>query len=397
MLDKKKIIIMPALLDHIDLIHEAKRNNYYVISCDNNTYNIGHKHSDEKIHIDLLDVIQILNFAKLNKIHAITTFSTDIGAIPASFIAKKLHLAGSNYEAVKIMASKNLFREFLKNNDFNYPKYQVIKSLNDLEIETIKFPAIIKPVDRAGSKGVGILFSYSDITKRLNNALKHSIEKKVIIEDYIKTQYPQIHGDAIVQNGEIKFICLGDQYFGQGSLAFSPIATVFPTALPEFLTRNIINELTRFITLVNYDNGGLNVELRISESNKLYFIEIAPRFGGNFIPKTISYASNVNMIRNAFLIAVGNRIEIPKNIIVEKTLQFILRSNQEGIYHSYTILNSDSFEILKYYNLKNEGNKISINNGPDNIIAIFIIKPQSHFVITNLINYAENYFKINLM
>ncbi len=49
----------------------------------------------------------------------------------------------------------------------------------------------------------------------------------------------------------------------------------------------------------------MNIEVRIDFHNRAHLIEVAPRFGGNLIPKTISYATGINLIKLAFSLAIG--------------------------------------------------------------------------------------------
>lgn len=389
-------MILPALFDHIDLIKEAKKNNYHVITCDNNPINLGHKYGDSSANISLLDFDNLLEFAEDNCIDAVMAFSTDIAAIPVAYIASKMNLVGNSVSAVEIMANKTLFRSFLRQNNFNTPSFQTVSCYEDIDIDNLLFPIIIKPTDRAGSKGVYIINDVADFKVKFDMSIAFSFEGRVIVEDYIEVNHKQIHGDALVQDGELIFCCLGDQFFGDGIHAFSPIATIFPTTASDKILKEIECELRRFIELVNYQNGGINIEIRVGKDEKIYFIEIAPRFGGNYIPKTINFVCGLNLIKYALDMAVGNKITIPTYRVDGSIFQFILRSKREGVFKSIHVHNNADFEILEHYEIKKTGDIVDINNSVSNIISVYILKVQQSKSIEDIINCDEKYFSIEM-
>ena len=394
--NEKKILIMPALYDHIDLIKEAKKKGYKIVTCDNNPDNEGHMFADIFQNVSLLDIDAVVSMAKTEGITAVTPFSTDIGAIPAAHVAQAMNLVGNPVEAVNIMANKSLFRNFLTTHNFNVPKFQTVSCAEEINFNEINFPSIIKPTDRAGSKGVYVVEDISELKDKLNETLAISFEKKVIVEDYIETEHNQLHGDAIVQDGQLVFCCIGDQYFGKGNMAHSPIATTFPSKVSTDIIKKMKSEIRRFLDLVGYKNGGINIETRVDKNGEIYFIELAPRFGGNSIPKTIGMACNFDIIKCALNIAIGQKVNIPEYKINNNIFQLILRSEREGIFKSVEVIDHKEIEILDCYPVKKTGDYVSLDNGPSNIIAVYIIKASKHTNVKTTINNPRKYFNIKL-
>ncbi|TLX76903.1 ATP-grasp domain-containing protein [Labilibacter sediminis] len=392
----KKILILPALFDHIDIINEAKKQNYKVITCDNVPENPGHKYADESADISLLDIDKLVQFARKNDIDAVSAFSTDIGSLAAAYITDQLNLPGNSLETVSILVNKYRFRCFLKQKGFNCPTFQIAASFEEISQSKINYPSIIKPVDRAGSKGVYKVNNIDELKHKIEKSLSYSFEKRVIIEDYIETDIQHIHGDAIVQNGELIFCCLGDQYFGRGVSRFSPVATVIPSNAPQEFLVDIENNLKRIITEIGYFNGGLNIEVRVDKQGKPFFVEVAPRFGGNFIPTTIGIARGIDIVKCAFDIAVGKKVDLPPLINMKHIFQFSLRSDVEGVFDQVHILRKDRFKILKSFPVKKSGEQITLDNGPSNIISVYIIQAINNEVVKDIIENPFNYFNVEI-
>ncbi|MCU4174511.1 ATP-grasp domain-containing protein [Carboxylicivirga sp. N1Y90] len=391
---KKKIIILPAIFDHIEIVQVAQNMGYEVITCDNLPSNPAHSFGNIAKNVSLLDFDSLCSLAKEYNIDAVAAFSTDIGAISAAHIAKESKLINNPLEVVQTMANKGLFRTFLLQNNFKTPPFQVINSLNELELKELTFPAIIKPIDRAGSKGVCKVSNYTELEDQFEITKSFSFDKKVIVEEYIESGLHHIHGDGIVQNGKLIFLCLGDQFFGSGESKYAPIATSFPSTAPTGILNKIHQELQRFISTVGYENGGINTEIRIKGNNDVYFIEIAPRFGGNYIAKTIGLACNLNIIRYAFLIAIGEKINIPKYTVNDCIFQFSLRAENDGIFKTIKIKNQDKFKVLDSYTLKENGDLIKLGKGPENIISVFILEATNKKIKKDIIHNTLKYFEI---
>ncbi len=393
-----KILIIPALSDHIDLIKEAQNANLTIYTCDNNEKNLAHTYSDKQLNISLLELDQILQIAQNEEISAVSTFSNDLGAIVASYISSKLELPGSCHEAVTMMANKERFRSFLTTNNFHTPSYITLSAIDDSKINKIKFPAIIKPVDRAGSKGVYIVNNQYELQSSLSKSLSYSLSNKVIIEDFIHSNHYQIHGDAIVQNGEIIFCCLGDQYFGMDKQKFYPIATNFPTSLEPLIVKQIISEIQRFIQLSNYTQGGLNIELRICNNNEIYFIELGPRLGGNYIPKAIEKSCNINLPKLSLDLALGKTITFDNKIKYNDSItQFILRTNKNGTLDSVDEIFTHKIKIIDCFPYKKKGDLLLINDGVDSIISVYILKISDNEILIDLVKNTSKYFEIHLL
>ncbi|MBS2209961.1 ATP-grasp domain-containing protein [Carboxylicivirga mesophila] len=394
---KKKILVLPAIFDHVDLIIEAKNNGYHVITCDNQVNNVGHSYSDEVALIDLLDHKSMLKFSLDMGIDAIISFSTDIGAVPAALVADKLQLPGAGYKAVDIMANKDKFRKFQKENGLSFPAYQVVSCYEELDGTTLDFPVVVKPIDRAGSKGVSVVNSLSELKTKLPFAVNLSLKGKVIVERFISSEYHQVHGDVIVQNGEIIFSCLGDQVFNTFGGRCLPIATLFPTSISKRIYDKIISQLQHFVTLVGYKNGGINVEVRVGNAGNICFIELGPRFGGNFIPKTIGLACGINLTRFAINLANGIPISIGNYTVNPRIFQFILRADRLGCFKGVILKNTDEFSVLSEFTQYNINDRIENLDGPSSIVGIYVIEAVTKSLRGRIVENHIDFFEIKIV
>lgn len=118
---QKRILMLGGSYFQVPAIKYAKDSGYYVITCGNLPDNPGHKYSDEYYNISTTDREAILNLAIKIKIDGILAYASDPAAATAAYVSEQLGLPGNSYQSVKTLSEKDLFRDFLRKNNFNVP------------------------------------------------------------------------------------------------------------------------------------------------------------------------------------------------------------------------------------------------------------------------------------
>ena len=272
---KKKILFLGASHAQIPAIKYAKKIGLYVISCDQNKYSPGFKYSDENYRVSTTDIKKVLKISRKLKINGIVSYVSDISAPTAAYVSEKMNLAGNPFKAVNTLVDKELFRNFLKKNNFNYPKFRVFKNKRNLNsfIKKIKLPVFIKPIDSSGSKGVTKVKTYGQINNAIKIALKFSKKKKIIVEKPILRKGNQIAGDGFVINGKLVFRCWGDENFNENLNGIITIGPSFPSKHSEKKFQLVHKETQKLIKLVGIKNGALNFDFIFDDNDNYIFLK----------------------------------------------------------------------------------------------------------------------------
>lgn len=361
---------------HVPLLKRAKERGIYTITCDYIPENVGHQYADEAYYESTTDIEAVLNLAKSCRVDGVMTFNSDPAALTAAYVSEKLGLPTSGYSAVKVMSEKDLFRDFLADNNFNYPKHKSFSSLDSLlaGVDFFSFPVIIKPVDSSGSKGVNIVENIEDLVLQYEQALTYSRSKRVIVEQYIENVGPQLHGDGFVKDGELVFCALGDHHFNEKINNLVPISTTFPSEHSAESINAVKAEVARFIKLVEFKQGGINIEARINNEGKIFLIEVGPRNGGNFTPIVIQKATNFDFVDSALSLALGEHLEkynIKNNGIYG---YLILHSPVDGFLNSIWLSDELNEIVLEKYIYLNTGDKVNSFRGANSAVGVLLVK-----------------------
>src|SRR5690606_25840164 len=107
--------------------------------------------------ISVLEREEILKTCRVIGIHGITTIATDISVPTICYVANQLGLVSNSLYSSIITTNKFTMREALSRAKLRIPKfleYGGADNYHDLVLDRLRFPVIVKPVDRSGSLGV---------------------------------------------------------------------------------------------------------------------------------------------------------------------------------------------------------------------------------------------------
>ena len=128
----KKILILVAGESNLPFIQAAKDLGFYLITCDNNASNPGHKIANENLFIDVYNHEAIIESIKDKNIDGVMSFVSAHGLNTASIISEHYHLKGYSQTALKTLTHKGLFRDFLSRSNLNFPSYQCVDKFDEI-------------------------------------------------------------------------------------------------------------------------------------------------------------------------------------------------------------------------------------------------------------------------
>ena len=392
----KKILFLGGSQFQVPAIKMAKQLGYYIITCDYLPDNPGHQYSDEYHNVSTTDIDKLLSLAIHLKIDGIVAYASDPAAIPAARVAEKLGLPTTNSMAIETLALKHKFRKFLADNNFNTPKAISGKSFDDVAVQLndIKFPVVVKPIDSSGSKGVTVVDTIKEIKQAIEYALSFSKNNMYIIEEYIEKQGYQIAGDGFVYKGKLVFYCFANEHFNKTGNVLVPIGESFPYIRKE-LYRKVATEVQRLLSLLNYDFGAINFDIRIDKDDNVVLMEIGPRNGGNLIPQVIKYATGIDLAQYTLDAAIGKDCNALKQIETKGFYScYMIHSQKEGIFKGEYIDSNFQNNILEKNLFVEIGENIDAFNGSNGTLGTLILKFESEEEMLERMDNMADYYHL---
>lgn len=359
----------------IPAITEAKNRGLHTILADYYPDVPGKNIADEFYNVSTTDLEQILKLARKKDIDFILGYMSDPAALTVAYVSENLGIPGNSFSSVELMTQKEKFRKFQAENGFHTPKFRSFtgNGVSKADFRDFDLPVIVKPVDSSDSKGVFVADNPEDVKQAAIDALHYSRSDRIIIEEFIDSDIANLHGDAFIIDGEMKFCLLGDNLFFSDSHPFKPSSELYPSQQSDRLIRSVEKEVANFIKLSGFRNGPVNIEVRVNSKNKIYIMEIGPRSGGGDTPQAIYHAVGFDMLKATFDWMLNQPVQL--DLYTPKTtVSFIIHSNSPGKFDSIEFDSELSEYIAEVIIYSEPGDQIKSFDEPGSNIGVVILK-----------------------
>jgi biotin carboxylase len=206
---------------------------------------------------------------------AVATMGSDQAVLPTARLAERLGLPGLPVRTAEIVADKRKMRAAFEAAGVTSPRGLEITSADERALEEVGLPAVVKPVDGSGQRGVTEIRRTDELPAAVDRALAASRAGAAVLERYVE-------GDEYTVNG---FLLEGDYFpmsVTQRRLHPPPplgvcIAHRYPS---RFAGEPGLFELAHAAsTAVGIESGPSYVQVRVEE-DRPWVIEVGARLGG---------------------------------------------------------------------------------------------------------------------
>lgn len=173
----------------------------------------------------------------------------------------------SSLELVELSFNKFNMHRFLVNNDFNSIKSYIDKDAfyKDLELEKIKFPVFVKPVDGSASNNINLLYTIEEVE------LVYEKNENLLIQEYMDGK--EYGADVYIDELSLEPISI----FVKEKIKMRGGETDKSVSVKNY---DLLYLIAKFVKIAGYQGV---IDIDIFEKNGEYFIsEVNPRFGGGY-------------------------------------------------------------------------------------------------------------------
>jgi biotin carboxylase len=210
---------------------------------------------------------------------AVATMGSDQAVLPTARLAERLGLPGLPVGTAETVADKRRMRSAFAEAGVPSPSGRDVTSAEEAgaALTTVGLPAVAKPVDGSGQRGVSEIRSADELEAAIERALAASRAGAAVLERYIE-------GDEYTVNGFL----LDGAYFPMSTtrrLLHPPpplgvcIAHRYPSGLPPETERQLFELAHEASRAVGIESGPSYVQVRI-EDGRPWVIEVGARLGG---------------------------------------------------------------------------------------------------------------------
>ncbi|HVM68427.1 MAG TPA: ATP-grasp domain-containing protein [Gaiellaceae bacterium] len=279
-----------------------------VVAVDRNPDAVGLAEADVAEAVDFTDVAAVTEVARRHGVDGVLTVSADRAVPVVAAVAEELGLPGIGTATAHLMTHKIAMRRTLADAGVPQPRFAAARDLQSARaaLETVGAPAVLKPADSGGQRGVFVVESQDDVDAHLHAALAESPTDEAIVEGFVDGL--EMNGIVIVRDGEALPLTLSDRLrppgigFGVGWIHVYP-ASIYGDQLEE-AERVAVHA----VHALGLRNGIAFPQLIATDDGRVVVVEVAARIPGGQMADLVRHAVGVDLVEVALRQALGEEV-----------------------------------------------------------------------------------------
>jgi biotin carboxylase len=300
-------------------IAQAKAMGLRVAAVDGDRDAPGLQEADIAKVVDFSDVGAVSKATARLKLDGVLTVSADRAVPVVAAVAEARGLPGIGTATAHLMTHKVAMRRRLADAGVPQPRFAALRTLSERRraADEVGFPAVLKPADSGGQRGVFRVESLDEIEAHLHEALIASPSGEAILEEYVEGT--EMNGIVIARNGEAIPLTLSDRMrppgigFGVGWIHVYP-ATIYGDQLAE-----AERVAAHTVHALGLRTGIAFPQLIAAPDGRVVVVECAARIPGGQMDDLVRWAVGVDLVEVQIRMALGD--ELPDELVRPKFSQ----------------------------------------------------------------------------
>lgn len=345
----KKIAIIGASYLQEPLIQKAKEKGYETHVFAWRCGDVGEYSADYFYPISIIEKEEILAKCREIKIDGICSIASDLAVITVNYVANAMGLIGNSMECVEVSTNKHKMRECFRMNGDPSPKSIQVVSAEELNSVDVKYPVIVKPVDRSGSRGITKLSDSNGLDEAIERAKEQGFEKCALVEEFATGQEYSV--EFISWDRKHTFLALTQKYT-TGAPDFIETGHLEPASIDMETCDRIKKIVNHALDSLGIKYGASHSELKVAEDGSIELIEIGGRMGGDFIGSSlVELSTGIDFVGAVIDVAMGIKPVIEQTKKTNAAVRFVFDKtdvdnlNEMKQNHPEILLQEDVHEI----------------------------------------------------
>ncbi len=229
-----------------------------------------------------------------------------------------VELIGASQEAIDKAENRDKFRTLMQEIGLEMPRSMIAHTLDEamLALDTLGFPAIIRPSFTMGGSGGGIAYNLEEFESICLRGLELSPTRELLIDESVlgwKEYEMEVVRD---RNDNCIIVCSIENFDPMGVHTGDSITVAPAQTLTDKEYQRMRDAAIKVLRAVGVDTGGSNVQFAVNpEDGRLLVVEMNPRVSRS--SALASKATGFPIAKIAALLAVGYTLDELKNDITD--------------------------------------------------------------------------------
>jgi biotin carboxylase len=302
------VLIVGAGRDQRPAIQQVRGLGARVVVVDDDPDAPGLAHADAAEVADVDDPDAIESLARRHGVDAVLTVAHDRAVPVVAVVAERLGQPSLEREAAHRFTHKLAMRRTLAEEGLPQPAFAAVRNLAEgrAAIETVGLPAVLKPADAEGQRGLFRIDEHGDLESHLHAALAESRTQEALLEGLVEGT--EMNAVLVAVRGAARLVTLSDRLRPEDAGFGVARAHVHPARIHSDQLRAAERAAERVASVLGLRDGIAVVQLVATPDGAVSVVGAAARVPGGRLADLVRHAVGVDLVELALRFALGEDV-----------------------------------------------------------------------------------------
>ena len=271
---------------------------------------IGVSYADDFFEVSTMDVDGVVKAAREYRPDGVATLATDMPMRGVAAACEALGLSGVSPETAFMATDKGAMIEAFERAGVPHPQFKIAHTKEDFDRvkADVVYPAIMKPTDQSGSRGVALVNSLAELEASYDYSNGESRGGGVVIEEFMSGPEVSVEIIALAED-DIRVLAVTDK-LTTGAPHFVEMGHSQPSRLGAETVAAIEDVAKRAVKAVGIKRGPAHVEIIVTKDGPK-LVELGARMGGDCITThLVPLSTGIDMVEATMRCAFGENPDL---------------------------------------------------------------------------------------
>jgi biotin carboxylase len=259
--------------------------------------------------LDFSDLDAVVELGRRHGVEGVLTVASERAVPVVAAAAERLGLPSIGSDVARRMTDKLAMREALAGAGVPQPGFAPATDVHEAReaLAHLGTPAVVKPADSSGQRGLSLVETEADLDGALDAALDASPTGRAIVEALV----PGVERNTmlVVRQGDPLVLTVSDRLRPETPGFGVALAHVFPSSLDAAALEATERLAVDAVHALGLHDGVAYPQLIVDDAGRGVVVEVAARIPGGQMGELVRLATSVDLVEVASLQALGREVQ----------------------------------------------------------------------------------------
>ena len=280
-----------------------------VVAVDGNPEAPGLAEAEVGEVVDFTDVDAVAAVGRRHSVDGVMTFAADRAVPVVAAVAEELSLPGIGSETAHLATNKIAMRRRFAERGVPQPRFAAVRTLHESHAaaRTVGFPAVIKPADSAGQRGLFLVHAEDELAAQMALTIAASPSGEAIVEEFAEGR--EVNTLLVARDDDVRLVTASDRLRPEGIGFGVGLAHVYPSTLFGDVLAEVERVAVAAVRAIGLRNGIAYPQLLVlPHGTDVRVIEIAARIPAGQMDEVPRLGAGIDLGEVALKQALGEPV-----------------------------------------------------------------------------------------